>query len=911
MARAGTTSSERIRATLSSPISAYPFTLACWVRSADNTAYESSMGLSNIGDSVNNRTTILNTTDQKIRCSHQQNATVGNPTTSEVAVDDQWYHVAIVVVSDTLRRFYIDGVYHSSNTLDIPMVEELDTIDIGSVASTAGNSTDVAEAGVWTKALLDSEIELLASGRVPIEVAADDLISYISLRFTTDTEVGPAFSGSYTVTDHPPQIHSSGPIHHWKFDGDLTDSGSGACTLRDLTEAGSLTYISGPSGQAIQSDSTNYAHVQVSPTESSRIMQLPLTLFARVYIRSRTGTFGNLLRLQTSGAVGGVHIYWYVNSSNRPSFAFANDANSANQWSTTTGPENVVSYDQWSTQAVTVEEDTVTSDITVRYYIDGALVTTDVKSGVGWYNHASNVVSKIRVGQGSGTNYIDGDFDDVRIYDRKLSDAEIEEIHLNGTLPVVTPIARYNFIAGSVNDVSGNDYHATSSGSPTVKPLSVIGDSQGVHRDVLEFDGTDDYLDLTSHAANLTTDEGAFVCRFRVPSTQVDTDVIVSAHDSSAEEYWRVEHLASGVLSVSYDDSGGGTVSQITRDIATNDDKWHTLAVEWGAEGYRTYLDGKQDTHNWTASSGAITDTYGPDSPTSVNQFYIGRFTPGTPLPFEGELSEVRFYDQRPLPSDHETIHLEMLPTSRYVLVVGDDNAINTSTGTASTPSNLVVSDDGDTAAQAADPLNHQDQVASSVGFEIDYCSNAAGRLGDKEQFRVIPCGKQGSASSDWLAGDTNLNSSRDRWNRAWSRGNSNNSIVDVIVISLGTHDTADATTAAAVETNVTTLINNIRTSGDWLGVTATTPVVLVGLSFTKLTTLYADIVDNGLRAVAWALDNCQYLDISEFEDDGSPYLKAEEMADLAIKLESNRQVAATAFHPYGEYRPAIRIGEY
>lgn len=473
-------------------------------------------------------------------------------------------------------------------------------------------------------------------------------------------------------------------------------------------------------------------------------------------------------------------------------------------------------------------------------------------------------------------------------------------------------VAQFNLSEGRSTDASGHNLNGSLIGSPVVTSLSSADTSQQVHRDILTFDGTtDEYLDISANKDKLASNKGTFVCRVRIPSTQADTDTIASFRNDSTGEYFSISTSSTGHLTIIYDDDGTGVVSQIDRSTTTDDDKWHTLAVEWGLGGYVIYFDGAPDTDNWSASTGSMSDEYGPHSITDADQVYIGKFSDANPNLFEGDISEVKFFDRHFIPGDHAKIHESMLTASRYVLILGDDNAVSSETGSATPSSALVVADDGTTVVKAAEPLNHQSQVAGSVGFGINYANRAIGRLTAKQQFRLVPCGQTGATTSQWLDRGTYHDSAKTRWNSAWNRGNTQESEVDVIVISLGSNDITDAQTAAAVQANMTSIINHLRTSGDWEGMETTTPVVILGVSAYTLAQSHADVMDAGLRAAAAALQNCTYVNLSDLADGGDKTFESSEMPKIADRIELNRTMAVSPASFYGSYRPTMRLGAY
>ena len=126
----------------------------------------------------------------------------------------------------------------------------------------------------------------------------------------------------------------------------------------------------------------------------------------------------------------------------------------------------------WKHIAVTLELSTET----VIFYVDGSPVSSTRTIGEGCTS-LRDVVTTLEIGvrKNDGYGYYDGKMDDVKIYNRALSEAEISEEY---TCSLETPydanlLAYYTFDSQNGADSSGNGYTLTEVNTPTYQSASL------------------------------------------------------------------------------------------------------------------------------------------------------------------------------------------------------------------------------------------------------------------------------------------------------------------------------------------------------------------------------------------------------------------------------------------------------
>lgn len=138
----------------------------------------------------------------------------GGAFTSAVVNDDEWTHIAGVVVGDADRRCFVNGGNKATLTTSIPSVNAYDEIAIGSYNGLfqPNEQIIVAECGFWDAALSDAEITDLAAGCSPLMVRPQSLKVYHPCY--DEATAGKNWAGPHDITidassadgEHPPGI---------------------------------------------------------------------------------------------------------------------------------------------------------------------------------------------------------------------------------------------------------------------------------------------------------------------------------------------------------------------------------------------------------------------------------------------------------------------------------------------------------------------------------------------------------------------------------------------------------------------------------------------------------------------------------------------------------------------------------
>lgn len=166
-------------------VSDEPLTMACWfntdttslgqvLMSAGNNGADGAWFLRASGDVANDPVAAHKNSDAGVSSS---------AVSSTGYTANTWHHAAAVFTSNTSRAAFIDGGSKGTNATSVGDPSP-DFLSIGAIRrDTASNfvSGMIAEAAVWSIALSDAEVALLASGCSPLFVRPESLIFYLPL----------------------------------------------------------------------------------------------------------------------------------------------------------------------------------------------------------------------------------------------------------------------------------------------------------------------------------------------------------------------------------------------------------------------------------------------------------------------------------------------------------------------------------------------------------------------------------------------------------------------------------------------------------------------------------------------------------------------------------------------------------
>lgn len=279
----------------------------------------------------------------------------------------------------------------------------------------------------------------------------------------------------------------------------------------------------------------------------------------------------------------------------------------------------------------------VAKDSNTIFYIDARKVG-DVRevlgksakeTGITYFNIADSEISTI--GNSASGSQQFGKLAEFRVWDIALSDEEIavnSKTRLSGNEPGLIAYYPFNEATGEeVKNLAGNaNYNGTVNGATWWGCTAPIGN---LGHQVMEFDGVDDYVKLSSSVLN---DLSSFTLEGWVKlNLQVSSKVSLFGQND--------------VIEFGFNDDGklSGWVS--TKDSIQTDDSyplhtWHHVAFVGNGSNLLLYINGIES----KSISHTPVDNYGSSS--DLFKIGAGVWSGGTQNPFKGQISEVRIWNK-------------------------------------------------------------------------------------------------------------------------------------------------------------------------------------------------------------------------------------------------------------------------
>ena len=304
-------------------------------------------------------------------------------------------------------------------------------------------------------------------------------------------------------------VVGSGLVGYWTFDGQDTDWG--ANTVNDMStnsNNGTITNmststdaVSGIIGQALDFDGDNN-YVDVPDSASLRVADGDFSVSFWLKRDAISSVIENLV-----GTENGVSNYlgWSIRLGGSDTISFYVNDGAGQKLA---GGGEVLVVNEWYHFVGVVD-----SGNTIYYYLNGTL--QDSTSLAGETAFEKNYGLDIGNIESGSNRYFNGSIDEVRMYNRALSASEITELYNQGAeklLKVNMPqtdlmpngLVGYwtfdgqdtNWGTNKTNDLSGNSNTGTmTSMSTSTSPVA------GIVGQALEFDGTNDFVNISNSAS--------------------------------------------------------------------------------------------------------------------------------------------------------------------------------------------------------------------------------------------------------------------------------------------------------------------------------------------------------------------------------------------------------------------------
>jgi formylglycine-generating enzyme required for sulfatase activity len=441
----------------------------------------------------------------------------------------------------------------------------------------------------------------------PGTTATDDVDGDISGNISISGSVDTSTEGTYTLTYSVSDSSSNaaievtrtvivstgvgvdlniGLIAHYKFDGNANDSsGNGS----HGTENGGISYTTGFDGQSASFDGID-DHIFI-PTSNHPTGEVSITYSA--WIR-KNGDFGSIVGV--GDKLVNKRSDMLIETNNIQYVGESNDA-SVNTSEILAGV--------WTHIVITKQSQSL------NFYVNGSLIGQ--RNTVDGQN-ITNTNIFIGSNPGGAENYT-GDIDEVRIYNRALSQSEVQQL-ADSTLQSGL-VAHYEF-EGNATDSSGNASHGSEVGGVTYL--------DGFMGQAAHFDGIDDYVFIPT--SNHPTGEVSITYSAWIRIESV-FGVVVGAGDPLSNK--RSDMLIQ-MNQIDYE-RGGDSVSAVTAEVLVG--VWTHIAITKQSQAVKVYANGILVGQGDTTEGQNITNT----------NIFIGS-NPGGAENYTGDIDEVRIYNR-------------------------------------------------------------------------------------------------------------------------------------------------------------------------------------------------------------------------------------------------------------------------
>jgi RHS repeat-associated protein len=247
-------------------------------------------------------------------------------------------------------------------------------------------------------------------------------------------------------------------------------------------------------------------------------------------------------------------------------------------------------------------------------YIDGVSVNTSTTAA------QTGTPTSLNFGRYTGGEYFAGQLDEIRIYSRTLTAAEVQGLAQGGALEVLLKLDEGSGTTAS--DSSGMGHDGTLNGG--------VAWVTGQSGQALSFDGVDDYVSC-SLETGLPANNAAqtIVWRMNVASNPSGVQCAIDLHNDSSSSAVQCGFRNS---TVGVWNHGGNVLASATPPSAGN---WHHYAYTYDGTTHKLYIDGTQ-----AGSSTATAQT------AAVTSFVLGRWNGGAQEYFAGKLDDLRIYSR-------------------------------------------------------------------------------------------------------------------------------------------------------------------------------------------------------------------------------------------------------------------------
>jgi len=614
-----------------------PITIAMWIRpeNLDNVETDTFISIGD-GDAANDDTFDINTNwgGKKVRFYMRGGSSLTGTTD---LTQDVWQHIAVTLDESDHVRVYLNGILDKNATVGTVSTPN-EGVYIGvHHHDNGGAAYDYPFNGKVDNVIIDdrvmsaAEILQLYNGTINNsdyigKYARDGDFRSLIFYNSTSTYWNVTFDMADTYSTRTGVVNNTGInlsdvnlVSYWNLDANYND----VLGINNGTPTGTNN-ATGISSGAMRFDGVDD---YISATDDNSLdITSEITLSAWIYP----------LELANSQVIiqkgdGDVSYNYYMRASSDGSLKFISSGGASNDSSA-----GLISANQWHHAVITFD------GTNVRYYVDGAFDSSD---GAAWGSANANPLYIGWDAFGAGSNYFNGSIDEVLIYNKTLSAAEVQDLykaglsqHANTNITLETRTATsYNISdTGLVSllglNGDGLDEKGINNGTVTG---TIFNEDNGVVGEGAYFSGNLDIINITDGYTNtINGDDTHTVSIWLKPESVASAPVFLYATGSGGINGYFIEIAADGGLYWGHDQ----TFRTYTSRVGITNNEWiHLAMVKTGAgNSGDLYVNGILNS-DYSGSFGS-TDTISTD-------LLIGWY-PTASVNYTGGLDELRIYNR-------------------------------------------------------------------------------------------------------------------------------------------------------------------------------------------------------------------------------------------------------------------------
>ena len=271
------------------------------------------------------------------------------------------------------------------------------------------------------------------------------------------------------------------------------------------------------------------------------------------------------------------------------------------------------------------------SEGVISFFIDGELQNVLNTSIGSWRIDSGGLIIGQEQDSLGGAFDIDqnwtGSIDDLRIYNRALSQAEISELYNQGVPSLNQGLVAYYPFDGDAKDYSGNGNDGVVTGATSTT------DRLGKEGNAYEFDGVNDFINCGS-SDDFEVGNSGSISVWAYPHTKSGTILSkdkVGYNDDLAIGF-DPHNISSGKLTYTFNRKGENDIPYLSTSISDN--QWTHIVCIWDLGGMKFFINGSQiDSNNVSC------ELFATGYPLYIGQFQGRDF-------FDGKIDEVRIYNR-------------------------------------------------------------------------------------------------------------------------------------------------------------------------------------------------------------------------------------------------------------------------